>query len=144
MNEKRVITRQRVKRIKEKKKKFFGEFKEFALRGNVVDMAFGVVIGVAFTAITNSLVADIIMPIISLLTGSFDFSSWAIQISEGVYITYGTFIKTVINFVIIAFALFVVIRLVNKMRYEKKKEEMPKKPTEVEILTEIRDLLKEK
>ena len=128
-------------------KKFFAEFKEFALRGNVMDMAVGVIIGAAFSGIINSLVKDIIMPLIGLLTNNYNFSALEIVFSENNSLTYGAFIQAVINFVLIAFVLFVVIKFFNKLRKEKKEEEEEEKepePTEVELLTEIRDLLKGK
>ena len=128
---------------KVEKKGFFGEFKEFALRGNVMDMAVGVVIGAAFSAIINSLVADIIMPILGLLTGNYDFSKLAIQFSEDNVLTYGMFIQAIINFILIVLVLFLIIKFFNKIRKENK-EETPAGPTEVDVLTEIRDLLKDK
>ena len=126
---------------KEKKKGFMGEFKEFALRGNVMDMAIGIVIGTAFAAIINSLVKDIIMPIVGILTGNINFANLAIKLSDNNSITYGAFIAAVINFVLVALVLFAIIKFFNKLRAEKK--EAPG-PTEVEILEEIRDLLKDK
>ena len=124
------------------KKGFVGEFKEFALRGNVMDMAVGIVIGAAFSGIINSLVADVIMPLIGLLTGNYNFSNLAIRFSEENVLTYGAFIQAVINFVLVAFVLFLIIKFFNKLRSEKKEEEAPPAPTEVELLAEIRDLLK--
>ena len=128
---------------KEKEKKgFIGEFKEFALRGNVMDMAVGVVIGAAFTGIINSLVKDIIMPVIGLLTENYNLSALAIKFSENNSLTYGMFIQAVINFFLIALVLFVIIKFFNNLRREKK-EDGPTIVTEVEVLSEIRDLLKE-
>ncbi len=139
----------------------FKKFKEFAMRGNVFDMAIGIVLGIAFGAIIKSFVDDIIMPPIGLLLGNVDFSNLFIVLKEGLtaapYLTleaaksagavtlnYGAFINTVINFIIIAFAIFLVVRQINKM---KKKEEAPAKPAEPPkqevLLTEIRDLLKQ-
>jgi len=125
------------------------EFKEFAMRGNVMDMAVGIVIGAAFGKIVSSFVADVIMPPIGVLLGGVDFSSltWvlkeATEEAEAVAINYGVFINTLIDFIIIAFAIFVVIKMINKMkREEEPKEETPAGPTEVELLTEIRDSLK--
>jgi len=123
------------------KKGFIGEFKEFALRGNVMDMAVGVVIGVAFSAIINSLVNDILMPIIGLVTGNYNFANLAIKLSEDNSITYGAFIAAVINFFLIALVLFAIIKFFNKLRAEKKEEPGP---TELDVLTEIRDLIKDK
>lgn len=137
------------------------EFKEFALRGNVVDMAVGIVIGVAFGTIVKSLVDDIIMPPIGLLLGGIDFSNFYVVLREGaaasgpytaladaqaagaVTINYGVFVNSVISFIIVAFALFLVIRAMNKLRT--KKEEKPSPPPEdVLLLREIRDVLKAK
>ena len=125
------------------------EFKEFAMRGNVVDMAVGIVIGTAFGKIVSSFVSDVIMPPIGVLTGGVDFTSlsWTIQEAvgeaEAVTVNYGMFINTLIDFIIIAFAIFMVIKTMNKMKKpEEPKEEKPKGPTEVELLTEIRDSLK--
>jgi len=128
----------------EEKKGFIGEFKEFALRGNVMDMAVGIVIGAAFSGIINSLVGDIIMPVIGLLTGNYNFSNLAIQLSEDNAITYGAFIQSVITFILVALVLFLVIKFFNRLRANKKEEEEAEEPgpTEVELLTEIRDLLK--
>ena len=125
---------------KAKKKGFIGEFKEFAIRGNMIDMAVGIVIGVAFTAIVNSLVGDILMPVIGLLTENYNFANLAITLSENNSITYGAFIEAIINFILIALVLFAIIKFFNKLRAQK--EEEPPKPTEVEVLEEIRDILK--
>lgn len=121
------------------------EFREFAMRGNVVDLAVGVVIGGAFGAIVNSLVGDIIMPIIGVLTGGIDFTGASVTVGEAV-IAYGKFIQAIFSFIIIAFALFMVIKAMNTM---KKKEEAapaaPPAPSKEEILLgEIRDLLKQR
>ena len=127
------------------------EFKDFAMRGNVVDMAVGIVIGAAFGKIVSSLVADVIMPPVGLLMGGIDFSKLAITLKEAegtnpaVLIGYGSFINTVIDFLIVAAAIFLVIKLMNKAkeRFEKEQEEAPAKPSaEVVLLTEIRDSLK--
>jgi len=126
------------------------EFKSFAMRGNVVDMAVGIVIGAAFGKIVSSFVNDVLMPPIGLLLGGTDFSDLAIVLKEAsgevaaVTINYGSFIQTVLDFVIIAFAIFMVIKAMNNM---KKKEEAapsepPKSSAEVQLLTEIRDSLK--
>ena len=133
-------------------KKFLEEFKAFAMRGNVLDMAVGVVIGGAFGKITTSLVNDIIMPLISMLTGGIDFSSWkwVLKAAEGdaaeVAVNFGNFIAVVLDFIIIAFAVFCMVKAINK--FHKKKEEAPAAPpepsAEEKLLTEIRDLLKEK
>ena len=133
-------------------KKFLEEFKAFAMRGNVLDMAVGVVIGGAFGKITTSLVNDIIMPLISMLTGGIDFSSWkwVLKAAEGdaaeVAVNFGSFIAVVLDFIIIAFAVFCMVKAINK--FHKKKEEAPAAPpepsAEEKLLIEIRDLLKEK
>jgi large conductance mechanosensitive channel len=108
-----------------------------------MDMAVGVVIGAAFTGIINSLVKDLIMPIIGLLTDNYNFSNLAIKFSENNSLTYGAFIQAVINFFLIALVLFLVIKFFNRLRTEKK-EDTPQIITELEVLTEIRDLLKDK
>jgi large conductance mechanosensitive channel len=119
------------------------EFKEFALRGNVVDLAVAVVIGSAFSAITTSLVNDIIMPLIGILTGGHDFSGLEIIVGNAV-VKYGVFIQTVINFVLIAAVLFMVVKFMNRLkRKQPQPEEVVQKLTmEQELLSEIRDLLK--
>jgi large conductance mechanosensitive channel len=126
------------------------EFKEFAMRGNVVDMAVGIIIGGAFGKIVSSFVSDVIMPPIGLLLGGVDFSNLMLILKEAigetpaVTVKYGVFLNTVIDFVIIAFAIFTVIRLMNRLK--KKEEEAPAPPpepsTEEKLLTEIRDVLK--
>lgn len=140
-------------------KKFLNEFKEFAMKGNVVDMAVGVIIGAAFGKIVTSLVNDIIMPVIGVLTGGVNFSDhkWIIQqtvangeeiVTPEVAVTWGAFVQTVIDFIIIAFCIFVAIKFINKLK--KAPEPAPEAPaapagpSETELLTEIRDLLKEK
>ena len=122
------------------------EFKEFAMRGNVVDMAVGIVIGAAFGKIVSSLVADVIMPPIGMIMGGVDFSNLAIPLGEGegaASINYGVFINTVLDFAIIAFAIFMVIKGINSMKKkEEEKPAAPPKPSAEEVLlTEIRDLL---
>ena len=122
------------------------EFKNFAMRGNVVDMAVGIIIGAAFGKIVSSLVSDVIMPPIGMILGNVDFSDLVFVLGEGeaaATLNYGLFINTVINFVIVAFAIFMLIKGLNSM---KKKEEAkpaePAKPSAEEtLLTEIRDLL---
>ncbi|TDR40353.1 large conductance mechanosensitive channel [Tahibacter aquaticus] len=127
---------------------FFSEFKAFAMRGNVIDLAVGVVIGAAFGKIVTSLVDQVIMPPIGLLIGGVDFSSykWVLQAAGAdgkgeVAIQFGAFFNTMIQFAIVAFAIFLVIKLMNRLI--KKEEAAPAPPPpEVELLTEIRDLLK--
>jgi len=133
------------------------EFRDFALKGNVVDLAVGIVIGAAFGAIVNSLVGDIIMPLIGRATGNLDFSNYFIPLTDkvtatnladakkqGAVLAYGNFITLIVNFTIIAFSLFIVIRIMNQLkRHEEAKPAEPPKPSaEVVLLTEIRDLLK--
>jgi large conductance mechanosensitive channel len=139
------------------------EFKEFAMRGNVVDMAVGIIIGAAFGAIVKSLVDDVIMPPIGLALGNVDFSNLFLVLKEGatpgpyaslteaknagaVAISYGVFINTIINFIIVAFALFIVIRAMNRLK--KQEEAAPASPpepsNEEKLLAEIRDILKQR
>ncbi len=124
---------------------FIKEFKEFAVKGNVMDMAVGVIIGGAFGKIVTSLVNDILMPILGILTGGIDFTGLKATIGDA-NITYGQFVQSVIDFVIIAFCIFLMIKGMNKLN--KKKEEpapeAPAGPTQEELLAEIRDLLKNK
>jgi large conductance mechanosensitive channel len=116
------------------------EFKAFAMKGNVVDLAIGVVIGGAFGAIVTSLVGDIIMPIIGVLTGGLDFSSLSVKVGEAT-VAYGKFIQAAFIFIIVAFALFIVVKAMNAMK--KKEEAKPAEPSaDVKLLTEIRDLLR--
>jgi len=126
------------------------EFKEFAMKGNVMDMAVGIIIGGAFGKIISSFVGDVLMPPIGLLLGGVDFSNLALTLKPGaegvqpVLLKYGVFLNTIIDFLIIAFAIFMVIKGMNSFR--KKQEEAPAAPPEppadVKLLTEIRDLLK--
>lgn len=130
---------------------FLSEFKAFAMRGNVLDMAVGIIIGGAFTPIVNSLVNDVIMPPIGLLLGNVDFSQLAITLRHAtetdpaVMINYGVFINTLISFLIVAFAVFILIKTVNKITMTKPKAPAaPPAPTaDQKLLTEIRDLLKQ-
>ena len=120
----------------------WSEFKKFALKGNVLDLAVGVIIGGAFGKIVSSLVEDLIMPLVGLLLGGVDFSKLAFTFQDA-NIKYGAFLQTVVDFLIIAFSIFVFIRLLN--RFKKKEEEKPAVivvDTKEEILKEIRDLLK--
>ena len=138
-------------------KKFFLEFKEFAMRGNVLDMAVGVILGGAFGKITTSLVNDVFMPLIGMLIGGVDLGKLNIVLKDAVMngeevvapavtLGIGTFLTTVIDFILVAFVIFLMIKTIN--RFHKKKEEDPKPeepkgPTTEELLAEIRDLLKE-
>jgi large conductance mechanosensitive channel len=130
------------------------EFKKFALRGNVVDLAIGVIIGAAFSGIVNSLVGDIIMPIIGSITGGIDFSNYYIPLSskvtattlteakkEGAVLAWGNFLTITLNFIIIAFVLFLVIRAINQFSRKEAEKIPPLTKTET-LLTEIRDQLK--
>ncbi|MGP1436741.1 MAG: large-conductance mechanosensitive channel protein MscL [Phocaeicola sp.] len=125
--------------------KFLSEFKNFAMRGNVMDMAVGVIIGGAFGKIVSSLVGDIIMPIIGVITGGVDFSNLSAKIGDAT-VNYGMFIQNIIDFLIIAWCIFIMVKAVNKLSKKKKEEPAaPPAPTKEEILlTEIRDLLKNK
>ncbi|MDE6268018.1 MAG: large-conductance mechanosensitive channel protein MscL [Muribaculaceae bacterium] len=138
-------------------KKFFSDFKDFAMKGNVVDMAVGVIIGGAFGKIVTSLVNDMLMPVIGYFTGGQNFSEhrWIIKAAEmkgeeiitpEVAVSWGTFVQTIVDFVIVAFCIFVMIRFI--MNLKKKKEEEPAAPAEpseeVKLLTEIRDALVKK
>jgi len=128
------------------------EFRDFAMRGNVVDMAVGIVIGAAFGKIVSSFVSDVLMPPLGIALGGVDFSDLAITLKEAsgevaaVTLNYGSFVQTVVDFIIIAFAIFMVIKAMNSMK--KKEEEAPAAPpkpsAEEELLVEIRDLLKSK
>ena len=129
-------------------KKFFAEFKEFAMRGNVMDMAVGVIIGGAFGKIITSLVDDVIMPIIGMILGGVDFTALSVKIGEA-SINYGNFIQNIIDFIIVALCIFIMIKAINgltakvKGEEEEVKEEEPAAPTQEELLAEIRDLLKD-
>lgn len=135
------------------------EFRDFIARGNVMDMAVGIIIGAAFTAIVNSLVGDLINPIIGLITGGLDFSNLFINLGSGDYATlkaardagapvfaYGSFLTAVINFIIIAFVVFLLVKGVNRIKDAAVRKEAaapaPAGPTELDVLLEIRDSLK--
>jgi len=125
-------------------KNFINEFKDFIKRGNVVDLAVAVVIGGAFSTIVNSLVNDIVMPLVGILIGGINFSHISVTLGDAT-IYYGRFIQNIINFLVIAFAIFTVVKIMNK--FSRKKEEVkeevaPAKSDEVVLLEEIRDLLK--
>lgn len=125
-------------------KKVIQEFKEFINKGNVVDLAVGVIIGTAFSKIVSSLVSDVLMPLIGIIIGGLNFSSLSLKIKDA-SIMYGAFIQNVIDFLIIAFCIFMFVKLINKLSHKetKKKEEKPKKDEQTILLEEIRDLLKE-
>jgi large conductance mechanosensitive channel len=133
------------------------EFRDFAMKGNVVDLAIAVIIGAAFGTIVTSLVGDIIMPLIGLATNGLDFTNYFVALSskvtatnladarkQGAVLAYGNFLQLVVNFAIVAFSLFIVIKVMNRLkRHEEAKPAEPPKPSaEVVLLTEIRDLLK--
>ena len=138
----------------------FDEFKKFAFKGNVVDMAVGVIIGGAFGTIVNSLVNDIIMPVFGFLTAGMDFKSLKIVLSQAVTegdkvirpeaaIAYGSFIQNIVNFLIISVSIFAAVKIISRAtskfsKAEEEKEPEPKEPTQEELLAEIRDLLKSK
>ena len=143
--------------VDEKGRRMLTEFRDFAMKGNVVDLAVGVIIGAAFGAIVTSLVGDVIMPMIGAVTGGLDFSNYFLPLSakvtatnladakkQGAVLAYGNFLTLTLNFLIIAFVLFIIIRLINQLkRHEEAKPAEPPKPSaEVVLLTEIRDLLK--
>ena len=132
-----------------------GEFKEFAMRGNVVDLAVGVVIGAAFGKIVTSLVNDIVMPVVGMLVGGVDFSKLAVvlspaqvgadgkEIAAEVAIRYGAFIQSIVDFALVAFAIFMVVKAINRLNRKEPEPEAPKAPDEeVLLLREIRDSLK--
>lgn len=133
------------KDILKKSNGFLKEFKDFISRGNVLDMAVGVIIGSAFGKIVTSIVNDILMPLIGVLIGGHDFSSLSIKIKDAT-INYGAFIQNVIDFLIVAFCIFIIVKIVNKLtrKHEEEIKEVPKKSDEVLLLEDIRDLLKKK
>ena len=131
------------------------EFKEFALRGNVVDLAIGVIIGVAFNNIVQSMVGDLFMPVIGAVTGGLDFSNYFVPLAstvtadsleeakkQGAVFAWGNFITVAINFIIVAWALFLVVKLVNRLRRQEVNKVPPAPPRQEVLLAEIRDLLK--
>jgi len=126
-------------------KKFLEEFKAFAMRGNVMDLAVGVIVGGAFSSITNSLINDIVMPIVGIFVGEATFADLHVNLG-GAVITYGNFIQAVLNFLILAFVVFCMVKAVNRVKREKKEPSPPPPEPSVEekLLTEIRDLLKER
>ncbi len=125
-------------------KKFISEFKEFISKGNVLDMAVGVIIGSAFGKIVTSLVNDIIMPLVGIIIGGHDFTGLTLTVGTA-KINYGTFIQNIVDFLIVAFCIFVFIKAINRFKRKKPEppKEAPKKPDDIILLEEIRDLLKE-
>ena len=129
---------------------FISEFKEFAMKGNVMDMPVGVIIGGAFGKIVSSLVDDVLMPLVGMITGNIDFTSLAFKIGEGegaAVLKYGNFIQNTVDFIIVAFCIFLMLKGINKMNRKKAEPEAPAAPagpTQEELLAEIRDLLKQK
>ena len=123
------------------------EFKEFAMRGNVVDMAVGIIIGAAFGKIVGSLVEDVVMPVIGSLMGGLDFSGLAVKIGSAT-LKYGKFLQTCLDFLIIAWAIFLVVKLINRLKREEEKPATlaapPAPPRQEVLLEEIRDLLKQR
>jgi len=118
------------------------EFREFAMKGNVVDLAVGVIIGAAFGKIVASAVSDIVMPVIGLLMGGVDFASLSVQVLEA-KIQYGRFIQNCLDFVIIAWAIFIAVKLINRLKRAEPPPAPPTPPREEQLLSEIRDLLKQ-
>ena len=139
------INNEKLKEVSGKSKGLIDEFKTFIKRGNVIDLAVGVIIGSAFSSIVSSLVDDILMPLIGVVIGGYDFSELSIKIGQST-IKYGMFIQNIINFLIIAFCVFIFVKLLNKLEHHKEenKKEEKVKSDETILLTEIRDLLKNK
>ena len=145
-----------VRETEEKGLQMLKEFRDFAMKGNVVDLAVGVIIGAAFGSIVTSLVGDIIMPIIGAITGGLDFSNYFTGLSakvtatnladakkQGAVLAWGSFLTLTLNFIIVAFVLFLAIRVINRLKRKDEAAPAPPKPTrEEELLIEIRDLLK--
>jgi len=144
-----------VSEVEEKGLRMLKEFREFALKGNVVDLAVGVIIGAAFGSIVSSLVGDIIMPVVGAITGGLDFSNYFTPLSksvtagnladakkQGAVVAWGNFLTLTLNFIIVAFVLFLVIRFMNKLKRRDEAAPPPKPTRQEELLTEIRDLLK--
>ena len=126
---------------KEKAKGFVGEFKAFIAKGPVLDLAVAVVLGAAFGNIITSLVNDVIMPVVGMIIGGIDFTSLVVKVGSA-EIKYGLFIQNVVNFLIIAFCIFVFVKAISKVSRRKKEEPKPPKPADIALLEEIRDLLK--
>src|ERR1700738_3151173 len=144
-----------VRDVEEKGLQMLKEFRDFAMKGNVVDLAIGVIIGAAFGSIVTSLVGDIIMPVIGAITGGLDFSNYFTPLSkavtannladakkQGAVLAWGNFLTLTLNFIIVAFVLFLVIRFMNRLKRKDEAAPPPKLTRQEELLTEIRDLLK--
>lgn len=148
---KKINVKENLKELSNKNKGFWSEFKTFIARGNVMDLAVGVIVGTAFTGIVTSLTNNILMPIIGVVIGGFDFSKLALNITvwgREVALNYGLFIQSTVDFLLTALCIFIIIKIMNKFtakKEEEKKEEVkePVKSDEVKLLEEIRDLLKE-
>lgn len=141
--DKKIIEKINKDELKNKGGKFVNEFKDFIAKGNVLDLAVGVVIGSAFGKIVSSIVDDIIMPLVGIVIGGVDFSGLSAKIGNAT-ITYGNFIQNVIDFLIIALCIFIFIKIISKFNRKQEAVEEAKKDEQVELLEEIRDLLKEK
>ncbi|MGM9869997.1 MAG: large-conductance mechanosensitive channel protein MscL [Sodaliphilus sp.] len=122
---------------------FVKEFKEFAVKGNVMDMAVGVIIGGAFGKIVSSVVDDLLMPLVGMLTGGVDFTSLSVKVGDAT-LSYGNLIQNIIDFLIVAFCIFLMVKGINKFKKQPEPEAPAGPSTEEKLLTEIRDLLKEK
>ena len=131
------------KEIIEKGNKTLGEFKKFISKGNVMDLAVGVIIGTAFGKIVTSIVNDILMPIIGVIIGGIDFSNLSIKVGSAI-ILYGSFIQNVIDFLIIAVCIFFIVKIFSKFNKKEEEKEEVKKDEQIILLEEIRDLLKDK
>lgn len=126
-------------------KQFLKDFEAFAVKGNAIDLAVGVVIGAAFTAITTALANNVITPVIGVYTGGIDFSKLAVHLPDGATIGYGTLIQAVVNFILIALVLFVFVRVLGAIAHKKKQDEKkPSENPELKVLMEIRDELRGK
>lgn len=136
--------REKTKKTEEKVKSFTKEFKSFIARGNVIDLAVGVIIGSAFSKIISSIVDDILMPLIGIVIGGINFNAASIKVGSAV-VKYGSFLQNVIDFLIVAFCIFIFVKLINKFTKKEEEKTKAKEPSKEELLlTEIRDILKEK